>query len=91
VHATRMPHVEPTPGRTQRLFRYTTKELRNIATLYASSNEVAKHRPSQGSREATLSSSKETPSDVAVHNAKEGARQEEVQVVSPRGHNHDRS
>jgi hypothetical protein len=78
-------------GEHNNFFRYTTKELRNIATPYASSNEVAKHHPTQGSREATPSSSKETPSDVAVHNAKEGAQQEEVQAVSPRGHNHDRS
>jgi hypothetical protein len=48
--------------------------MRSITTPYATNNEAAKHCPTQGSREATPSSNKETPSDVAIHGTKGGKK-----------------
>jgi hypothetical protein len=44
--------------------------VHSITTPYAASNEAAKHCPTQGRREATPSSHKETSSDIA-HSAQE--------------------
>jgi hypothetical protein len=63
--------------------------VHSITTPYAASNEAAKHCPTQGRREATPSSHKETSSDIA-HSAQEAlGRQEEAQAACPRGRDHD--
>jgi hypothetical protein len=64
----------PRQGGLGDVFRYTIKELHSIATPYATSNKATELHPAQGSREVTLSSGKETPSDVDIHSAKEGAK-----------------
>jgi hypothetical protein len=48
--------------------------LRSVATQYATSNEVAKHLPTQGCREVTPSSGKEALLNVASHSTKEGVK-----------------
>jgi hypothetical protein len=64
--------------------------VHNIATPYAASNEAAKHCPTQGSREATPSSHKETLLDIAFHSAQEVlGRQEEAQAACRRGQDHN--
>jgi hypothetical protein len=64
--------------------------VHSITTPYAASNEAAKHCPTQGSREATPSSRKETSSDIAIHSAQEALGwQEEVQAACPRARDHD--
>jgi hypothetical protein len=47
-------------------------EPRSITTHFATSNEAAKLRLAQGSKEVTPSSSKEPPSDIAIHSVREG-------------------
>jgi hypothetical protein len=64
----------PRQGEHDNLFRYATKELRSITTPYTTNNEMAELHLVPGSREATPSSGKEKPSDVAIHSAKEGAK-----------------
>jgi hypothetical protein len=56
------------------IFRYTTEEVHSVTAQYTTGNEAAKLRPAPGSREVTLSSSKEVSSDAAIHDAKEGAK-----------------
>jgi hypothetical protein len=56
------------------IFRYTIEEPCSITTPYNTSNEPADHCHTQGSGEVTPTSSKEVPSDVAVHSAKEGGK-----------------
>jgi hypothetical protein len=56
------------------IFKYTTEEMRSIATEYATSNVAAELRPTPGSREVTLSSGKEASSNAVVHDAKEGTK-----------------
>jgi hypothetical protein len=53
------------------IFRHNTEELCSVTTLYTTSSEASELCPALGSREATLSSSKEASSDVAIHDAKE--------------------
>jgi hypothetical protein len=48
--------------------------LCSIATPYATSMEATELDPTQGNREATPSSDKEMPFDMAVESAKEGAK-----------------
>jgi hypothetical protein len=61
-------------GRHGYIFRYTTEELRSITTPYATINEAAELHLTQGSREATSSIYKETPSIVAIHSANDGTK-----------------
>jgi hypothetical protein len=56
------------------IFRYTTEELCIITAKCATSNKTAELWPAPSSRVATLSSSKEAPFDVTIHNAKEGTK-----------------
>jgi hypothetical protein len=66
VHeAHQQPHVQATSD----IFRYATEELCNIATQYATINEVDELRHAPGSREATPSSDKEASFHVAIHDA----------------------
>jgi hypothetical protein len=48
--------------------------LHSIATPYTTSNKAAELHPTQGSKEATPSSGKETSSDVVIRSTKEGAK-----------------
>jgi hypothetical protein len=54
------------------IFRYTTEKLCNIVVQYTTSKETTKLLPTLGSREVTLGSSNETPSIVAIRDAKRG-------------------
>jgi hypothetical protein len=56
------------------IFRYTTKEPRSITNPYATDNEAVALHPTQGSKEATASSSNEVSSDVVVHSTKDGTK-----------------
>jgi hypothetical protein len=64
----------PRQGEHNDAFRYIIEEPGSVTTQYATHNEVAEHCPTQGSREVTPSSGKEAPSDIAIHNAKEGSK-----------------
>jgi hypothetical protein len=64
----------PSPNEHGDIFRYTTDELRSVANPYATNNEAVTLLPTQGSKEVTLSSSKEAPSGVAIHSTKDGIK-----------------
>jgi hypothetical protein len=64
----------PSPNEHGDIFRYTTDEPRSVANPYATSNEAVTLLPTQGSKEVTLSSSKEAPSGVAIHSTKDGIK-----------------
>jgi hypothetical protein len=55
-------------------FRYTTEELRIIATQYVTSKEAAELLPVPSSREATPGSSNMAPSAAADQDAKWGTK-----------------
>jgi hypothetical protein len=64
----------PRQGEHNDIFWYTTEELCNVTTQYATISETAKLCLNPGSREATPSSGKEVPSDIADHSAKGGKK-----------------
>jgi hypothetical protein len=61
-------------GEQLKLFHYDPKDLHSITTPYAASDAMAKLLPAPSNKEATPSSYKEAPSDIAVQDAKEGAK-----------------
>jgi hypothetical protein len=61
-------------GEHNDIFRYTTDELRSIATWYVTNSEVTKFCLPTGSREPTSSSGKEAPSVVIIHNVRLGTK-----------------
>jgi hypothetical protein len=70
-----MCHAQnPRPDKWGDIFRYTTEESHSVTNPYATRSEVVTHHPTQGSREATPSSSKEASFNVAVHSAKDGTK-----------------
>jgi hypothetical protein len=64
----------PRQGEHNDTFWYTTEELRSVATQYTVNNKTIRLRHAPSNREAIPSSYKETPSDVAIKDAKEGVK-----------------
>jgi hypothetical protein len=66
------------------------EEPRGITTQHTTSYMAVMHRLAQGSREVTLSSDKDTLSDIAAHGTKEGVKGgKEVQAAPSRDHDHN--
>jgi hypothetical protein len=63
---------DPRQGKHIDILRYPTEELCNVATQYTTSSEAAKFHLALGIKEATLSSGREAPLDVAIQSAREG-------------------
>jgi hypothetical protein len=61
-------------GERSDFFRNTFKVSRSIATQHTTNYETVMLHPAHGSKEVTSSSSDGAPSDVAIHNSREGIK-----------------
>jgi hypothetical protein len=61
-------------GERSDFFRNTFKVSRSIATQHTTIYETVMLHPAHGSKEVTSSSSDGAPSDVAIHNSREGIK-----------------